>query len=121
MTHFAHFKEVVTTYSDVADFLLIYIKEVHPSDGFSYKNNVSIKTHRRIKDRIAAAHILADRKLSCPIVVDNMEDEANWAYCAFPERLYIIRDRKIVYQRGRGPGDYYVAPVRAWLEKYAGF
>lgn len=49
-----------------------------------------------------------------------MLDAANLAYGASPERLYIIRDSKIVYQGGPGPMSYSVNEVRAWLENYAG-
>lgn len=33
-----------------------------------------------------------------PFLVDNMKDEASNSFGAFPERLYIILDGKIVYQ-----------------------
>lgn len=49
-----------------------------------------------------------------------MLDAANLAYGASPERFYIIRDSKIVYQGGPGPMSYNVNEVRAWLENYAG-
>lgn len=49
-----------------------------------------------------------------------MLDAANLAYGASPERLYIIRDSRIVYQGGPGPMSYNIKEVRVWLENYAG-
>ena len=42
----------------------------------------------------------------CPIVVDDISDEANLQYGGLYERLYIVLDDVIVYQGERGPMGY---------------
>lgn len=40
-------------------------------------------------------------------------------YGAWPERLYIVHDGLIVYKGGKGPFDYHLGEVQAWLsERY---
>lgn len=51
-------------------------------------------------------------------MVDTMDDKATKAYGAFPERLSIIRQGKIVYEGGMGPYNYDLEEVRGWLEKW---
>lgn len=51
-------------------------------------------------------------------MVDTMDDEATKAYGAFPERLFIIQQGKIVYEGGMGPYNYDLEEVKNWLEKW---
>ena len=45
-----------------------------------------------------------------------MNNAANDAYAAWPERLYIISENgTIAYRGGMGPFNYKPAEVRAWL------
>ena len=62
-----------------------------------------------------AARFLDDYECGCQIVMDTMKDEANSAYGAFPERLYIILDGTIVYQGGMGPFFYKLQEVKDFL------
>ena len=58
---------------------------------------------------LTAGELLRAEQLPGPLLVDNMRDEASTAYGALPERLYIVLDRKIVYQADdvfRYTGDY---------------
>ena len=48
--------------------------------------------------RLTAGELQRAEALPGPLLVDNMRDEASTAYGALPERLYIVLDRKIVYQ-----------------------
>ncbi|KAG8011187.1 Thyroxine 5-deiodinase [Nibea albiflora] len=52
------------------------------------------------------------------VVVDNMDNSSNAAYGAYFERLYIVRDERVVYQGGRGPEGYRISELRNWLEQY---
>ena len=47
-----------------------------------------------------------------------MENEATQAYGAFPERLFILQEGKVVYEGGTGPYNYKLEEVQRWLEKY---
>ena len=47
-----------------------------------------------------------------------MDNEATRAYGAYPERLFIIQEGKIVYEGGTGPYNYRLPEVRQWLGNY---
>ncbi|OBS76681.1 hypothetical protein A6R68_16863, partial [Neotoma lepida] len=75
--------------------------------GWAFKNNVDIRQHRSLQDRLQAAHLLLDRSPQCPVVVDTMQNQSSQLYAALPERLY-----------GKpGPWNYNPEEVRAVLEK----
>ena len=46
-----------------------------------------------------------------------MDDRANKAFAALPERIYVILDGVIVYEGGLGPFDYKIEEVEAFLAK----
>lgn len=50
--------------------------------------------------------MLLDRTPQCPVVVDTMENESSQRYAALPERLYVLREGRILYKvtGARGPG-----------------
>jgi type I thyroxine 5'-deiodinase len=53
-----------------------------------------------------------------PLVLDNMENEAEFAYSAHPERLYVLdADGTIAYKGGMGPFDYKPEELDEWLSK----
>lgn len=120
MAKLRDFGEIVHDFSNIADFVIVYIEEAHPSDGWALKNNYNIPKHRTQEERCAAARFLLSHNPPCTVRVDSMLDAANLAYGASPERLYIIRESQIVYQGGPGPMSYNTQEVRVWLEKFAG-
>ena len=71
-----------------------------------------------MEERLTAAKILADTKPPCPVVVDNMADEANLHYGVASERLYIVLNGRIVYKGGFGPRYNSVPEVEDWLQAY---
>ena len=51
--------------------------------------------------------------------VDEMDDEVNKAYAAWPTRLYLVgRDGRIVYKSGPGPYGFKPMELGAAIEKY---
>lgn len=85
----------------------------------SSQNNIEIQQHRTIQERFEAAKLLTEKsRCSAPVVVDTMANEANSAYGAWPERLLIIQEGKLVYVGGTGPYNYSLPEVRSWLKKY---
>ena len=101
------------------DFVVVYIAEAHPTDGWAFENNkYQIKQPKQLEERMSAAKMFAqDTQMECPILVDNMNDDANLAYGALPERLYIIHDRKIAYEGGKGPISYNLEEMKEALDK----
>uniref|UniRef100_A0A8C4ZVE5 Iodothyronine deiodinase n=1 Tax=Gadus morhua TaxID=8049 RepID=A0A8C4ZVE5_GADMO len=111
------FKELVKDYRDVADFLVVYIAEAHATDGWAFVNNVEIKRHQTLGDRLVAAQTLVDLEPGCPVVVDDMSDVTACKYGSLPERLYVLQAGKVVYKGSKGPWGYYPSEVRTFLEK----
>ncbi|XP_058993431.1 type I iodothyronine deiodinase isoform X2 [Mustela lutreola] len=87
-------------------------------DGWAFKNNVNIRTHRNLQDRLRAARLLLDRNPQCPVVVDTMENQSSQRYAALPERLYVLWEGRILYKGKSGPWNYHPEEVRAVLEKF---
>ena len=46
-----------------------------------------------------------------------MDDRANKAFAALPERIYVVLDGRIAYQGGLGPFDYKIEEVEKYLAK----
>ncbi len=108
-------------FHDHADFLTIYIREAHPDDEWQMQPNLDEEVcylqPKNEDQRVAIANDFARRfKYPLPLAVDAMDDAANRAYAAWPERLYIIEGGRIVYEGGNGPFNYKPDEVRAWLE-----
>ncbi|CAB1432558.1 unnamed protein product [Pleuronectes platessa] len=119
MTRLAAFQRVVSQYADIADFSVVYIEEAHPSDGWvSTDAPFQIPKHRCLEDRLRAAQLLLSEVPGSSVVVDNMDNSSNAAYGAYFERLYIVRDERVVYQGGRGPEGYQISGLRDWLQQY---
>lgn len=80
------------------------------ADGWAFKNNVKIRNHRNLQERLQAARMLLDRSPQCPVVVDTMKNQSSHLYAALPERLYVLQEGRILYKvvstlpRGQGPG-----------------
>ncbi|XP_025255572.1 type I iodothyronine deiodinase isoform X2 [Theropithecus gelada] len=86
-------------------------------DGWAFKNNMDIRNHRNLQDRLQAAHLLLARSPQCPVVVDTMQNQSSQLYAALPERLYVIQEGRILFKGKSGPWNYNPEEVRAVLEK----
>lgn len=118
MTRLSAFQRVVSQYADIADSVLVYIEEAHPSDGWvSTDAPYQIPKHRSLDDRLRAAKLM-NLETPAVVVVDTMENTSNAAYGAYFERLYILKDEKVVFQGGRGPEGYRISELKNWLEQY---
>jgi len=93
----------------------VYITEAHPSDewviyGDSYAQGETacIPQPRTLAQRGKAAARFANR-FDYPtdsLLIDSINNTANKAYLAEPERLYVVKDNRIVYVGGFGPFYY---------------
>lgn len=130
----AAFNALAAQYPAV-DFAVVYIEEAHPTDGWVIDvpktpidgkddgaevdlTKLHVNKHRRLEDRLEAARLfITECKSKMNVYVDTMSDEANWTFGALFERLYVIKDGKIVVQGERGPSGYDMSVVSEWLEK----
>lgn len=69
--------------------------------------------------RAVAAKCREALGLAIPFLVDGMDDAANIAYAAWPERLYVIgEDGRIAYAGGVGPFHFKPDEMAEFLEKH---
>ncbi|CAH1267025.1 DIO1 [Branchiostoma lanceolatum] len=113
-------KRIMSDFAAVADFVVVYVAEAHPTDGWVMSRNMDIGQHRCLEERLAAAEMLALHDIPCPVLVDTMDNATVCAYAAMPDRLYIVLDGVCVYKSGPGPYGYQPEEVRDWLQKYSG-
>ena len=123
--------DVVQLYNDYkehVDFLTIYIREAHPLDEWQMKSNakdkddVCYRQPKTLAERVVIANDFTQRfKFPLPFGIDEMNNAANDAYAAWPERFYIIdKSGRISYKGGNGPFKYDPKEVRAWLAQRYG-
>ncbi|KAK1801004.1 hypothetical protein P4O66_004668 [Electrophorus voltai] len=74
-------------------------RELHAAvDRWAFHNNVDIRAHRSLQERLSAARILLREEPLCHVVVDQMTDVASQKYGAKPERFYVIQSGKVTYK-----------------------
>jgi len=113
-------------YRDRAEFLLVYIREAHPEDGWKTPQNerlgIRVLQPKTLQQRVEVAHTCTTKlDIKFPMVIDGMDNNTEQAYAAWPDRLYIVgKDGKIVYKSGPGPAGFKAAELAAALEKLFG-
>lgn len=96
-------------YKGKVEFLLIYIREAHPTDGWQAPRNeregVLLETAKNIEQKEDHATACV-RKLDIhfPALIDGMDNKVEDAYTAHPDRLYLIDAQgKIAFKSAPGP------------------
>jgi hypothetical protein len=91
-------------YNDTVQFLMIYIREAHPTDGW-YVGKHAIRNHRSLEERReVAAKCETALRYGIPTLVDEMDEAVMTAYAAYPDRLYLVDvDGRVAYAGARGP------------------
>ena len=119
--------ELWERYSERVDFLVVYIREAHPEDGWVITPNrnegIAFDDPTTTGEREeAAASCALSLKIRMPVVVDEIDDQIASAYGALPDRLYLIgKGGHIAFQGERGPfgfkPDVLEAAIEAELER----
>lgn len=120
--------KIYNDYKDRVDFLTIYIREAHPTDEWRMESNEKNKDDvcytqpKTLQERIVIANDFTTRfKFPLPLGVDEMNNAADAAFAAWPERLYIVDESgRIAYKGGNGPFKYDPKEVRVWLDRRYG-
>ena len=115
MDAFGEFAELAAREGERADFVVVYIAEAHPTDGWLYPAvDYKIKQPIEIEERLAAARILHTKKeniegdVKIPLLVDSMTNSAALCFGALPERRAIVVDGTVAWIGGDGPMNYSV-------------
>jgi hypothetical protein len=108
-TQAGNVEKLFQRYKDRAEFLMIYVREAHPSDGWHMSFNdafeVTLAQPKTYEERVGVAQTCR-RKLDfdMPFLVDTIDDRVGGPYSGMPSRLYVIdRAGKVAYKSGRGP------------------
>jgi hypothetical protein len=121
-------------YHDHVQFLVIYIREAHPVDGWWFGGGI-MGLMMRLKRLKAATDVYDPKTLEerravanrcevaleygIPTYVDEMDDTVSQAYAAMPTRLYLIGlDGRVVYAGGLGPWGFRPAELESAIEAY---
>jgi thiol-disulfide isomerase/thioredoxin len=106
---YADVENVVERYGDKAEFLMIYVREAHPTDGWAMSSNatvgVAVAQPRTVEERRkVCTQFTTKLKPTIPVVVDGLDDAVGNAYSGMPARLYVIDPNgTVAYKSGRGP------------------
>jgi hypothetical protein len=96
-------------YADNVEFIAIYVREAHPTDGWRMPSNdrvgVTFLQPKSFVDRVDVAEKCCQSlAMSMPLLVDDVNDRVGHAYSGMPDRLYVIdRSGRVAYKGGRGP------------------
>ncbi len=104
--------EIHETYKNHVEFLLIYIHEAHPSDGWQTPQNLydavvyQAPTNDDERSEIAnACQIELDLKM--PMLVDGIDNAVEEAYVCEPIRMYMIdRNGILTFNGAPGPAGF---------------
>lgn len=126
--------ELYERYHEQIQFLMVYIREAHPVDGWwlgggligwalkMYRSKVATDVYdpQTIKERrVVAERCDVTLQYGIPTLVDEMDDAVNKAYAAWPTRLYLVGlDGRVVYGGGLGPFDFKPAKLGQAIETY---
>ena len=101
--------ELANSHGDKVKFFSVYIREAHAQGEDQVPRNLDediIFDQPATSDERAevAAACMLRYNFSFPMLLDNMENEAEEKYNSWPDRLYLIGPNgKIAYQGGMGP------------------
>ncbi len=101
--------EIAVKYADDVQFLGVYVREAHPTDGWAMRSNNRVgiaisqpTTYDQKRD--VATQCQSKLNMSIPLLVDRVDDQVGNAYSGMPARLYLIdTEGRVVYKGGRGP------------------
>lgn len=92
-------------YSDQVQFLMIYIREAHPTDGWDIGSDYRTHDPTTMDERRkVASDCETALKYGIKTYVDEMDDAVMMAYVGWPERLFLVDcDGEIAYAGEKGP------------------
>jgi len=108
-SHAGNFEKLYQRYKDRATFVMVYVREAHPTDGWRMESNdrVGVSTSQPRTDQERAEVAQACGRLlglGFPMLVDKVDDLVGAEYSGMPGRFYLIdRDGKVAFKNGRGP------------------
>ena len=113
------FEEIAREFEGRITCVSVYIAEAHPSDGWSLPqaSKYNVRSATTLDERINTCKtwLLEIPEVHSTYVVDAMNDNANAAFNALPERLYVIENSTVQYVGGLGPFNYDIDSMSQYL------
>ncbi len=83
------------------------------------RERIIVEDPKSHEERIdVAGECVRELELSLPTLIDDMEDSANKAYAAWPDRIFVIgKNGKVFYAGGIGPRGFSVDELEDSLKK----
>ena len=76
----------------------MYLEEAHAEDEWPIGSSVKIMSHKSISDRLGAVNKLkSETDWYMPTYMDNMANEFNELFKAWPIRFYLIKNLELKY------------------------
>lgn len=84
--------ELHEQFGDKVNFLMVYIREAHPTDGRVVPNNQFVTASPKTATERCTLASELDRRIGVdiPIAVDSIDDATSTAYSPWPNRMYIL-------------------------------
>jgi len=109
-------------YKGQVEFLLVYIREAHPTDGWdspaNHRDNILITkaTNYGEKEGYASACV-RNLGIKFTTVVDKMDAEVESIYMGWPDRMYVVgRNGRIAWKGEPGPPGFKAPLLQAAIE-----
>lgn len=109
-------------YRDRVEFIVVYIAEMHPTDGWEVTDNrddgiaYAQPTNLTEREQVATACAL-NLAIEIPVVIDEMDNRVADAYGGLPDRLYLIgAGGTVAYQGEVGPEGFDPSALHTAIE-----
>jgi hypothetical protein len=116
-------EEMAERYARRIEFLVVYVKEAHPEDGWVLSSNrveeIAVRDPVSDEERAGVARTCAVRlEIRTPVVIDAVDNEVARQYGGWPDRLYLIgRDGRVAFQGEEGPSGFRPEELEAAIER----
>jgi len=113
-------------YTDRVAFLLVYIREAHPTDGwraaYNERDGILLESAKSLEQKQEyATSCVRKLDIKYAAVVDGMDHQVESDYSAWPDRLYLVgKDGRIAWKGGPGPRGFRPAELEQAILKHLG-
>ncbi|MFT5376103.1 MAG: hypothetical protein ACI906_002937 [Candidatus Latescibacterota bacterium] len=112
-------RDLYKEYGEQVQFIVVYIREAHPLDGWDLGSENRLRDPQTITERRrVAGQCEAAMQYDIGTYVDEMDDAVMTTYAAWPERLYLVdMQGHVAYAGGLGPWGFSPAKLKEAIDK----
>ncbi len=100
--------EVYQRFGNQAQFLVVYVREAHATDGWSKPNSQLADPRTQTQRDLVALQCCKELEFEFPALVDTMNDRTAVDWAAWPERIFVIGvDGRVAYAGEQGPWGFW--------------